>query len=324
MSGRGERASTSASAGLAPLGLGLAALGRPAYINLGHRDDVRDTREVAALEARAHEVLDAAWEAGLRHVDAARSYGLAERFLGSWLVAHPGRRAEVTVGSKWGYTYVADWQIDAETHEVKDHSVQTFDRQWPETLSELGSKPDLYLIHSVTPDSPALTDGKLLERLAGLAGEGVRVGLSTSGPEQAAVIARALELDRAPFSAVQSTWNVLEPSAGEALAAAAALGWHVALKETVANGRLTARGQVPDTVNAVAASHETSVDAVALAAARAMPVSVVLLGPSTLEQLRSNLAANRVELTTQDFDALNAVSESPTAYWEHRSGLPWT
>lgn len=102
------------------------------------------------------------------------------------------------------------------------------------------------------------------------------------------------------------------------------MGWHVALKETVANGRLTARGQVPDTVNAVAASHETSVDAVALAAARAMPVSVVLLGPSTLEQLRSNLAANRVELTTQDFDALNAVSESPTAYWEHRSGLPWT
>ncbi len=324
MSGPVEHSSTASSARLAPLGLGLAALGRPAYINLGHRDDVRDTREVTALEARAHEVLDAAWEAGLRHVDAARSYGLAERFLGSWLGAHPGRRAGVTVGSKWGYTYVADWQIDAETHEVKDHSVQTFDRQWPETLAELGSKPDLYLIHSVTPDSPALTDGKLLERLAGLAAEGVRVGLSTSGPEQAAVIARALELDRAPFSAVQATWNVLEPSAGEALAAAAAVGWHVALKETVANGRLTARGRVPEAVNAVAARHETTVDAVALAAARAMPASVVLLGPSTLEQLRSNLAATRVELTTQDFDALNAVSESPTAYWEHRSGLPWT
>ncbi len=320
----GERSSTATTAGLAPLGLGLAALGRPAYINLGHRDDVHAARAVPALEARAHEVLDAAWAAGVRHIDAARSYGLAERFLGTWLEAHPGRRAEATIGSKWGYTYVGDWQIDAATHEVKDHSVPTFDRQWPETLAELGSQPDLYLIHSVTPDSPALTDGELLERLAHLAAEGVRVGLSTSGPEQAAVIARAIELDRAPFSAVQSTWNVLEPSAGAALATAAALGWHVALKETVANGRLTARGQVPEAVASVAARRGTTVDVVALAAARALPVAVVLLGPSTVDQLRSNLAATRIELTMQDFEALAGVAESPTAYWEQRSGLPWT
>lgn len=319
-----ERASTTSPLGLAPLGLGLAALGRPAYINLGHREDVQPAREVPALEARAHEVLDAAWAAGLRHLDAARSYGLAERFLGSWLAAHPGRRSEATVGSKWGYTYVADWRIDAETHEVKDHSTQTFDRQWPETRAELGSKPDLYLIHSVTPDSPALADAALLESLAALASEGVRVGLSTSGPEQSAVIARALELDRAPFSAVQSTWNVLEPSAGAALAAAAALGWHVALKETVANGRLTPRGELPDAVTAVAARHETTVDAVAVAAARAMPVTVVLLGPSTVDQLRSNVAATRVELSADDFAALNSVAERPASYWEQRSRLPWT
>jgi len=324
MSDPGQISSTTSSTHVAPLGLGLAALGRPAYINLGHREDVRTARAVTALETRAHQVLDAAWAAGLRHFDAARSYGLAERFLGSWLAAHPGRRAEATVGSKWGYTYVADWRIDAETHEVKEHSTQTFDRQWPETLEELGSEPDLYLIHSVTPDSPALGDAALLERLAALVSAGVRVGLSTSGPEQAAVITRALELDRAPFSAVQSTWNLLEPSAGEALAAAAALGWHVALKETVANGRLTPRGEVPDALAAVAARHETSVDAVALAAARAMPVSVVLLGPSTVAQLRANLAATRVELSPDDVGALAGVAESPASYWEHRSHLPWT
>ncbi len=309
---------------LAPLGLGLAALGRPAYINLGHHDDVRTAREVPALEARAHEVLDAAWSAGIRHLDAARSYGLAERFLGSWLDQHPGRRADVTIGSKWGYTYVGDWRTDAETHEVKDHSVATFDRQWPETLESLGSAPDLYLIHSVTPDSPALSDAALLDRLTALATQGVRVGLSTSGPEQAAVITRALELDRAPFSAVQSTWNVLEPSAGAALAAAASLGWHVALKETVANGRLTPRGLLPEVVGSVAARHGTTADVVALAAARVMPVSVVLLGPATVDQLHSNLASMRVELSSEDLAALDGVAESPAAYWEQRSRLPWT
>ena len=30
-------------------------------------------------------VLDAAWEKGIRYFDAARSYGLAEKFLSSWL-----------------------------------------------------------------------------------------------------------------------------------------------------------------------------------------------------------------------------------------------
>src|SRR5436190_8716418 len=112
--------------GRAELGLGMAALGRPAYINLGHADDVREVRDVEALEARAHDVLDAAWDLGIRHVDAARSYGLGERFVGSWLAGHPGRRWELTIGSKWGYTYVADWRVDVDVHEVKDHSVATF------------------------------------------------------------------------------------------------------------------------------------------------------------------------------------------------------
>jgi aryl-alcohol dehydrogenase-like predicted oxidoreductase len=42
------------------IGLGLAALGRPAYINLGHAFDVAGDTEVAALERHAHGVLDAA------------------------------------------------------------------------------------------------------------------------------------------------------------------------------------------------------------------------------------------------------------------------
>lgn len=314
----------SASSEPAPLGLGLAALGRPAYINLGHGSDVQSARAVSALESHAHSVLDEAWSRGVRHLDAARSYGLAERFLGSWLAQHPDRRSQLTIGSKWGYTYVADWQVEVDTHEVKDHSVATFERQWPETLAALGAAPDLYLVHSVTPDSPVLTDHALLDRLSDLVSAGVRVGLSTSGPQQAEVLLRALELDRAPFSAVQATWNLLEPSAGEALAAASVLGWHVALKETVANGRLTSRADVPAVVASVAASHGTTADVVALAAARTLPVSVVLLGASTVSQLLSNLAVATVALSPADLAALRSVAEPRASYWEERARLPWT
>ena len=70
-----------------PLGLGLAALGRPGYINLGHAADLAHDYDVAAMEKRAHAALDAAWAAGVRYFDAARSYGRAEEFLGRWLAA---------------------------------------------------------------------------------------------------------------------------------------------------------------------------------------------------------------------------------------------
>ena len=137
-------------------------------------------------------MLDAAWESGIRHFDAARSYGLAEEFLGGWLRDHPGRREQVTIGSKWGYTYVGDWRLDVETHEVKDHSLATFERQWPETLAALGGPPDFYLVHSVTPDSPVLGDADLSAALAELTSGGVRVGFSTSGPAQGDVVRSAL------------------------------------------------------------------------------------------------------------------------------------
>src|SRR5205807_2955291 len=84
-----------------PVGLGLAALGRPGYINLGHAADLAGDYDVAALEARTHAVLDAALAAGVRYFDAARSYGRAEAFLASWLAGRGLPPGAVTVGSKW-------------------------------------------------------------------------------------------------------------------------------------------------------------------------------------------------------------------------------
>src|SRR5919204_5039502 len=92
------------------IGLGLAALGRPGYLNLGHGEDLGADRSVEALERRTHEVLDTAYDEGVRYFDAARSYGRAEEFLGSWLARRGLEPGSVWVASKWGYTYTADWR----------------------------------------------------------------------------------------------------------------------------------------------------------------------------------------------------------------------
>lgn len=187
------------------LGLGLAAIARPGYINLGRDEDLGANRSVEALRARTHELLDAAYFQGVRYFDVARSYGRSEEFLADWLTRNPGVD-DVVIGSKWGYTYTADWTTDAERHEVKDHGVGTYDRQRAETAELLGDRLDLYQIHSVTPDSPALTDKELHARLAEAAAQGTTIGFSTSGPAQADAIrtALAVTVDGEPSSVPSS------------------------------------------------------------------------------------------------------------------------
>jgi aryl-alcohol dehydrogenase-like predicted oxidoreductase len=313
-----------------PVGLGLAALGRPAYIDLGRDADLGADRGVEELERRCHQVLDAAYDHGVRYLDAARSYGRAEEFLASWLDARRLDPDEVTVGSKWGYTYVGDWRMDAETHEVKDHSLAALTRQLAETRALLGDHLDLYQVHSATLDSGVLEDRAVLAALARLRDDGVVIGLSSSGPGQAATIRRALEATAdgvGPFACVQATWNLLEPSAGPALAEASAAGWGVVVKEAVANGRLTPHGQGPAAaaLGRVAARHGAGVDAVALAAVLANPwTDVVLSGAVTPAQLEANLAAPRVELTPEDLEELALLAEPPERYWQERAGLSWS
>ena len=288
--------------GVARLGIGLAAVGRPAYINTGSADALPADRSVTALRAQTGEVLEAAWEAGIRWVDAARSYGRAEEFLHDWLGG--GERPGLTVSSKWGYAYVGDWQRDAAVHEAKEHSLARFTTQLDETRALLDV--DAYLVHSLTPDSPLLRDEALQRALGELRATGVRVGFSTSGPHQTETVERglALAVDGVRlFDVVQSTWNAWEQSAAPALAAAHELGVHVVVKEALANGRL-----VP-----------VLGDAGALAAVLAQPwVDTVLLGAAGPEQLRSNLHC--LEVAAPDVDGM---AVHPEQYWSQRAELAW-
>lgn len=313
------------------IGLGLAALGRPGYITLGHGDDLASGRDVATMEHRAHAVLEAAWDAGVRYFDAARGYGRAEEFLASWMV-RGGQQA--TVGSKWGYEYTADWQIEAESHEVKDHSLEMLERQFSESQAILGERLRLYQIHSATESSGVLDRSEVLERLGRIKEEtGIAIGLTLSGPDSMRVLDQALsmEVDGEPlFDAVQATWNVLEPSLTGALRIARYEGLGVIVKEALANGRLTERNR--DLT--IAASRAVlrgeadrlgcTIEQLALAAALAQPwADCVLSGATTVEQLSSNLRALDVRIDEQSRQAVAEVAEPVAQYWETRSRLTW-
>jgi aryl-alcohol dehydrogenase-like predicted oxidoreductase len=315
------------------LGLGMAALGRPGYINLHHGQDLGHESGEAAMEHRAHDVLDTAWKTGVRYFDVARSYGRGEEFLGSWIRSRSISRSAVTVGSKWGYTYTADWKIQAQSHEIKSHSLSTLQKQWRESLWRLDDHVDLYQIHSVTMESGVLDDRSVLDELARLKSKGTHIGLSLSGPDQTATLrkAMALNLDGLRlFETVQATWNLLEPSVGPALSEAHAAGLGVIIKEALANGRLTSRNPDPAfapklaLLQREAARFDSSVEEVALAACLVQSfVDVVLSGAVTEEHLLSNVRSCFLNFDRDAMLRLAALAEPAPSYWAIRKNLPW-
>jgi aryl-alcohol dehydrogenase-like predicted oxidoreductase len=302
-------------------GLGLAALGRPAYITTRRHSQLGADRSPETLRRRTHEILDAAYQAGVRYIDVARSYGCAESFLAGWLSERRLGTDDIAVGSKWGYAYVGGWRLDAERHEVQDLSVDTLDRQLEETVGVLGANVALYQIHSATPQNAVLSSHNVLGAMRCLR-ESVAVGVTVTGPHQAQVIDTAIELDL--FDTIQATWNLLEPSSADALARAHAFGLTVIVKEALANGRLTSDGDQPMLLEA-AAQRGIAPDTLALSAALAQPwADIVLSGAVTTDTLHSNLAASPSHWDTDIAQLAPQLARPASTYWHERSQRPWT
>ncbi len=319
----------------ARLGLGLAALGRPGYVTLNHASDLGGRYDPTVMEARAHAVLDAAFDAGIRYVDVARSYGRAEDFVASWLSKRKIEPGEISVASKWGYTYTAGWSTSATQHEVKDHSVAAFERQLAESSERLGRYLSLYQIHSVTADGKTLEDNALIDAIARLRERGIRAGLSTSGAGQDVAIRRALAVRRdgeRVFDSVQATWNLFERGAESALQEAHAAGMKVVVKESLANGRLTQGNRNDDEmfyplvaeIRELAEARGTTIEKLALAAALARPwADVVLTGAATVGQIKSSVDALELAYDAELEEQLRSVPISSAEYWQARSSFRW-
>lgn len=314
------------------IGLGLAALGRPGYINIGHGSDLNADYDVEAMKAKASSVLHEAYQQGIRYFDVARSYGQGEYFLENWL-HEIGKKDDVVVGSKWGYTYTAGWKVTADRHEVKEHSITRLNHQWPESVQLLKNNLCIYHIHSATLESGVLDNKEVLDKLWDLKKKGIVIGLSLSGERQSQTLEKAIAISRGEenlFQSVQATWNILEQSATESLKKASLHGFGVIIKEAVANGRLTERNTDPaflkkkNTLKAISDKYKVGVDALSIAFIMRQPwVSTVLSGAATKDQLLSNLKAQYIRLTDSDMECLSEMREPASEYWKRRSRLIW-
>jgi aryl-alcohol dehydrogenase-like predicted oxidoreductase len=315
------------------IGVGLAAIGRPGYITLGRAADLPGERTHDAMYARVAAVLDAARAAGVRYVDVARSYGDAETFLARWLRERGITRAELVVGSKWGYRYTAGWCTDAPVHEQKELSGERFTTQLAESRGLLGSWLDLYAIHSATVESGCLADARLLAALVAgrRRGDYRAIGFTLSGPTSIATLEQGLAArvdGERVFDVVQATFNVLEPSLAAALAGAHDAGVGVIAKEVFANGRLSDANVRPGDATLLArlraVAPDVPLDRLALAFVLAHPfVDVALSGAATVGQLRSHVDATVAPHPPDLRSTLAAFAEAPADYWATRARLPW-
>lgn len=312
------------------IGLGLAALGRPEYINIRKIADA-DKSKSFYLE-NTLKVLDFAYDHGIRHFDTAPSYGLGENYLMQWNKKHRPEHAKLS--TKWGYTYMADWNLGFDgKHEIKDHNLEKLNEQWA-ISKQLLPALTLYQIHSATFESGVFSNSQVLQKLYDIKkNTGLLIGATTSGANQDEVLRYAAEIkvnNEFLFDSFQVTFNVLETSTFEFLSDLISRGRTIYIKEALANGRVFRNSNFPhykelyDYLNLLAHKYEVGIDAIALRfVIDFLGPAVVLSGASSEEQVKENLKALDFSLEKQELISLRRFSCSKESYWNERQKLVW-
>ena len=311
------------------LGLGTAALGRPQYINIRTKN-IQKT-DLDAFRKHSFSVLEEAYALGMRYFDTAPGYGLAEALVLEWLQTKNDPTIEIA--TKWGYTYTANFDKNAIIHEVKEHSLAKLNAQW-DFSKQLLPYLKVYQIHSATIETGVLENSKVLERLASLKKEhNLKIGLTTTGTNQAEVIKKALNItvDGASlFDLFQVTYNFLDQSILEVSEELIHENKSIVIKEALANGRVFRNKSYPHynkmykVLESISKKHNVGVDAISLKyCEQTIPNSIVLSGASTIRQLQENLKADTFMLSSQDLALLDAFKTPAHYYWSERKKLTW-
>lgn len=304
------------------IGLGLAALGRPEYINF--KEDSQIDKSEIAFKQNALAMLQTAYNLGIRYFDTAPSYGKGEAFLKEWQNSTQYKNTQLA--TKWGYTYVANWKLGYKgAHEIKEHSIEKLLEQW-ETSKEMLPALKVYQIHSATLESGVLENSKVLKKLAQIKQEtGLSIGLTTSGPNQSTILQEASEIkinQQYLFDVFQVTYNVLEQSTFETLTNLIQLGKKIVIKEGVANGVIFKN--CPPLLNDLADKYNVGIDAIALRfIIDTLQPYIVLSGAFSKDQLTDNLKALQLELTPNEIISLKTLGTKPENYWVNRKSLAW-
>lgn len=302
----------------------MAAIGRPQYINIKTADSLQNP-DKNALQTHALQLLDTAYQLGIRHFDSAPGYGIAEEILLDWV--RKRNYSDIGISTKWGYIYTANFEKNPEQHEVKEHSLQVLKQQWTYS-KQLLPHLNMYQIHSATLDSGVLENTDVLEELTAIKNTfHIQIGLTTSGVQQNEVIKKALALTfggKPIFTVFQVTYNVFEQSIGEVIELLHAANATIIIKESLANGRVL-RGQANDTLfKALAAKYNVGKDAIAIRFCMdTLRPAFVLSGAATVKQLEQNLLANTFTLDLDEIDQLKKMRVNSEAYWNERKQLVW-
>jgi aryl-alcohol dehydrogenase-like predicted oxidoreductase len=311
------------------IGLGTAAIGRPHYINIRQETVAEFDMEVFKLNGIA--VLEIAYERGIRYFDTAPNYGIAEELVVNWAKAKADETIEIA--TKWGYSYTANFDINAEEHEVKEHSLANLNRQWKYSKNLL---PNLstYQIHSATFETKVLENEAVLNRLADLKMEHkLKIGITVSGDNQVEILKKAVEVEvngSELFDAFQVTYNVFDQDLAMIAADFNGANKRLIIKEAMANGRVfpnenfTKYKKIYSVLNQLAKKYDVGVDAIAI---RFIEDTIqpfkVLSGAAIQEHLIGNLKTNDFELTNAEIDWLKSFAIEPKVYWDERKRLGW-
>jgi aryl-alcohol dehydrogenase-like predicted oxidoreductase len=312
------------------IGLGLAALGRPEYINI--RSETSIDKSVPAFEKNTFKVLDLAYNLGIRHFDTAPSYGKGEVFLLHWNQLH--QYSDIALSTKWGYTYVADWELGYHgAHEIKEHSLKKLNEQWENSKGLLPALK-IYQIHSATLESGVLENQDVLEALMNIKRQtGTKIGISTSGPNQPEIIQKALKVQLNGsdlFDSFQVTYNILDQSCFTILREAKAKQKFIIIKEGLANGRVFKNSDFKHynplylSLEEIALKYKVGIDAIALRFCMdSLGPDIVLSGAANENELRENMKAESFHLATEEIEMLKQNGVDSNAYWEERKNLKW-
>jgi aryl-alcohol dehydrogenase-like predicted oxidoreductase len=279
-----------------------------------------------ADEAESHAVLDAYASAGGNFIDTANSYlvehGASEAIIGRWL-AERGNRDEIVLATKVG----------GGSGDVRSLSPQTIESESQASLERLQTdRIDLYYAHFDDEDTPLEDSLRAFDALV-RAGTVRHLGASNYSPQR---LAEALQIQRdnglAEFTVLQPHYNLVERDFERELQPVAE-EWELAVVPYfgLAKGFLTGkyRADGPEVesqraesarayldnggatvlaaLDGVAAAHDTTDAAVALAWLRAQPTIVAPIASArTVGQLEEIAPAASLELTPAEVDLLGA------------------
>ncbi|MEW7281238.1 aldo/keto reductase [Aquimarina sp. 2201CG1-2-11] len=311
------------------LGLGTAALGRPQYINI--RQENVSNQNLEDFKQNGFRVLEEAYRIGIRYFDTAPGYGLAENLLLEWVKTK--NDPTIHIATKWGYTYVANFDTNAKIHEVKEHSLTKLNEQWEVSKSFL-PYIKVYQIHSATLETMVLENSVILERLAFLKETyNLKIGITTTGANQVEVIKKALGVSvkgNQLFDTYQVTYNILDQSIREVSEVLDNQKKQLVIKEAMANGRLFENStykhydKLYKVLEMLAKKYEVGIDAIALNFCKCtLPNAKILSGAASIAHIKQNAQATTFRLTTDEILLLSTFEVDPTLYWQERKQLAW-